>query len=109
MLNRSKTFLKLYFLVLFVLVAIVPSQAQDVGTMITDVVDQAETVLTTIAGGFAIIGLLGLAIMYMGSSIPFLAEWKQNNPQAASNIIKGLFIMLFVGSGGVAVFLSGIA
>jgi hypothetical protein len=108
MLNRWKTFLKLYFFVLFVLVAIVPSQAQDVGGMITDFVDQTKTILMSVAGGAAIIGLLGLAIMYMGSSIPFLAEWKQNNPQASSNIIKGLFILLFVGSGAVTVFLSGI-
>jgi hypothetical protein len=106
--NRWKFFLKVYFLVLLVFVAIVPSYAQDVTTMITDFFDQVETVLMTVAGSAAIIGLLGLAILNMGSVFPFVAEWKQENPKAAKNIMTGLFILLFVGSGAVTVFLSGI-
>ena len=61
-----------------------------------------EVFLTNIAGVAAVIGFLGLAIMYMGSSFPLVSDWKQENPKASRDVVMGLVILLFVGGGGLA-------
>ncbi len=43
----------------------------------------------------AVIGFLGLGIMYMGSSWPFLSDWKKENPKAANQVVIGLLFVIF--------------
>ena len=62
--------------------------------------------MIAVATSAAVIGFLGLALMNLGSSIPFIAEWKQENPKAARSVITGLLILIFVGGGGLVGLLS---
>jgi hypothetical protein len=39
-----------------------------------------------------------LPYMYMGSSIPFLSDWKRDNPKAAHHVVMGLLFVVFSGS-----------
>ncbi|MBL1137997.1 MAG: hypothetical protein D8M56_22065, partial [Chloroflexi bacterium] len=39
-----------------------------------------------------------LPYMYLGSSIPVIAEWKKNNPQASSSVVMGLIFVLLASS-----------
>lgn len=61
-----------------------------------------EGTLLTISGSVAVIGVIGLGIMYAGSSLPLISDWKQNNPKAFSQVTWGLIFLVFAGSGGVA-------
>jgi hypothetical protein len=98
--QRRTTLLLSLLFVLAVLVT--PVAAQDWEAQITDFFDTFESLLTTVAASCAVIGFIGLAIMYLGSSFPLLADWKQKNPDASSNVIKGLILLIFVGGGGLA-------
>lgn len=64
---------------------------------ITDVQD----LLLAIAGSVAVIAVLGLAFMYLGSSLPIVSDWKANNPKAFTNVSIGLFLLVFAAGGGV--------
>ena len=68
-------------------------------------IESIKTTMMTITGSVAVIGLLGLAAMYLLSPIPVFADWKANNPKAFSTVVTGLLIAIFAGSGGVAVLL----
>ena len=46
----------------------------------------------------AFLGFCGLGIMYMGSSIPIISDWKRNNPQASSQVVMGLIFVLLASS-----------
>ncbi len=46
----------------------------------------------------AVIGFVGLGIMYMGSSWPLLGDWKKDNPKAASQVVIGLLFVIFAAS-----------
>ena len=46
----------------------------------------------------AIIGFIGLGIMYMGSSWPLIGDWKRDNPKAANQVVVGLFFVIFASS-----------
>jgi hypothetical protein len=46
----------------------------------------------------AFLGFCGLGIMYMGSSIPIISDWKRNNPQASSQVVLGLIFVLLASS-----------
>ena len=46
----------------------------------------------------AFLGFVGLGIMYMGSSIPIISDWKRNNPQASSQVVMGLIFVLLASS-----------
>lgn len=65
-----------------------------------------EDLMMAVATSAAVIGFIGLAIMNLGSSIPFIAEWKQENPKAARSVVTGLIILIFVGGGGLVGLLS---
>jgi len=69
------------------------------GDPISGLVTQAETTMKGIAGSFAAVGLLGLAFMYLGSSLPIVSDWKASHPKAASDVTVGLVILTLVGSG----------
>lgn len=72
-----------------------------VGDQIQTFFTDLEGIMIAISASLAIIAFLGLAFMYMGSSLPFLARWKQNNPDAAQNVFIGLGILLLVSGGTV--------
>lgn len=66
---------------------------------ITTFIENMENVLRGIAISVAIIGILGLGMMYMGSSLPLISEWKQSNPKAFRDVSFGLFFLI-IGSAG---------
>ena len=68
----------------------------------TEVVEGAQNIMLSIASIVAVIAFIGLAFMYMGSSLPVISKWKKNNPDAFSNVMIGLAILLFASGGGVA-------
>jgi hypothetical protein len=39
-------------------------------------IQDIESLLTALAGSIAVIGVLGLAFMYLGSSLPLISDWK---------------------------------
>ena len=64
-------------------------------------IDQVQSLLLAISGSVAVIGILGLGMMYVGSSLPLISEWKQNNPKAFRDVTWGLIFLIFASSGGV--------
>jgi hypothetical protein len=63
---------------------------------------QLEELLLAISGSMAVIGMIGLAIMYLGSSWPLISDWKRDNPRMATQVTIGLILLVFVGGGGLA-------
>jgi hypothetical protein len=89
------------------LIAVAPVSAQaDPMASVEGFFADLEGLMQAVATSAAIIGFMGLALMNFGSSIPFLAEWKQENPKATRNVISGLIILIFVGGGGLVGMLS---
>ena len=62
--------------------------------LFTDIRDVAQV----IAPICAVIGFLGLGIMYLGSSWPILGDWKRDNPKAANQVVVGLLFVIFASS-----------
>jgi hypothetical protein len=69
--------------------------------------EQLRTTMLTLSSIAAVIGVLGVAIMYVLSPLPVLKSWKENNPKAMDNVVIGLIILALVGSGGIAMLLPG--
>lgn len=69
---------------------------------IRDGIGQVQEVLVAIAATFAVISVLCLGLMYMGSSIPFVADWKQNNPKAFTNVTIGLILTIIASGTGIS-------
>jgi hypothetical protein len=69
---------------------------------VTDFVSDIESLLRTISASVAVIGILGLGMMYLGSSLPLISEWKQNNPKAFRDVTWGLIFIIFASGGAVA-------
>jgi phage-related minor tail protein len=63
-------------------------------TLFTDIQAAAQT----IAPIAAVIGFLGLGLMYMGSSWPIIGDWKKDNPKAANQVVIGLLFVIFASS-----------
>ena len=57
-----------------------------------------QGIVQVIAPIAAVIGFVGLGIMYMGSSWPLLGDWKKDNPKAASQVVIGLLFVIFAAS-----------
>ncbi len=55
---------------------------------------EAQTVAQLVAPMAAFLGLIGLGIMYMGSSWPIISSWKQDNPRAANQVVVGLLFVI---------------
>lgn len=68
--------------------------AQSIQQLFTDIRDAAQ-IIAPIA---AVIGFLGLGIMYMGSSLPLIGDWKKENPKAANQVVVGLLFVIFASS-----------
>jgi phage-related minor tail protein len=62
--------------------------------LFTDIRDTAQL----IAPIAAVIGFLGLGLLYMGSSWPIIGDWKKDNPKAANQVVIGLLFVIFASS-----------
>ena len=62
---------------------------------VQDLFNDIRDVAQLIAPIAAIIGFIGLGIMYMGSIWPIIGQWKQDNPRAANQVVVGLFFVVF--------------
>ena len=93
-------------LVLMLMTMPIIAQDADVGGQVENFFQDIEDIMMAVATSAAVIGFIGLAIMNLGSSIPFIAEWKQENPKAARSVMTGLIILIFVGGGGLIGLLS---
>ncbi|MBZ0280777.1 MAG: hypothetical protein K8L97_08540 [Anaerolineae bacterium] len=70
----------------------------DLAQAIEQLFNDVQAVAQVIAPLAAVIGFLGLGIMYMGSSWPFIADWKRDNPKAANQVVIGLLFVIFASS-----------
>jgi phage-related minor tail protein len=68
--------------------------ADFVQQLFTDIRDTAQ-IIAPIA---AVIGFLGLGLLYMGSSWPIIGDWKRDNPKAANQVVIGLLFVIFASS-----------
>ena len=69
-----------------------------VSTAVEGFFTDLKSLLQVIAPIFAFLGVIGLGLMYLGSSFPVLGDWKKNNPQAASSVVMGLIFVLLASS-----------
>jgi len=74
----------------------------DLGNSVETFFAEFEELLLLVSGSLAVIGVIGLAIMYLGSSWPLISDWKRDNPKVASQVTVGLLLLIFVGGGGLA-------
>ncbi len=69
-----------------------------IADFIQQVFGDVQGIVQVIAPIAAVIGFVGLGIMYMGSSWPLLGDWKKDNPKAASQVVIGLLFVIFAAS-----------
>lgn len=100
--NRLRRLLPVYALMFLFLLPMSTFAQTDVMTSIENFFDDAETVLIAIAGSVAIIGMIGIAMMYMSAPIPVVSTWKKNNPEAIGDVVKGLVFLILVSGGTIA-------
>jgi len=55
---------------------------------------EAQSVAQLVAPMAAFLGMIGLGVMYMGSSWPIISQWKQDNPRAANQVVVGLLFVI---------------
>jgi phage-related minor tail protein len=67
----------------------------DLATFIEQLFGDVQTAAQTIAPLVAVIGFIGLGVMYMSSSWPIIGDWKKENPKAASQVVMGLVFVVF--------------
>jgi phage-related minor tail protein len=70
----------------------------DLSTAIQDLFGDIQTTAQIIAPIAAIIGFIGLGVMYMGASWPLIGDWKRDNPKAANQVVIGLLFVVFASS-----------
>jgi phage-related minor tail protein len=70
----------------------------NLGDAIQDLFNDVRDVAQIIAPIAAVIGFLGLGLMYMGSSWPIIGDWKKDNPKAANQVVVGLLFVVFASS-----------
>jgi hypothetical protein len=68
--------------------------SQAIQNLFNDIRDAAQTIAPVVA----IIGFIGLGIMYLGSSWPIVGDWKRDNPKAANYVVMGLIFVIFASS-----------
>ncbi|MHB8629183.1 MAG: hypothetical protein ACYDBJ_21645 [Aggregatilineales bacterium] len=67
----------------------------NLATQLNDMFTSLLTIAHNIAPAVGILGFIGLGLMYMGSTWPIIGPFKQQHPQAASDVMLGLFFVLF--------------
>jgi hypothetical protein len=68
--------------------------AQAIQDLFTDILTTAQTIAPVVA----VVGFIGLGIMYLGSSWPIIGDWKRDNPKASNYVIVGLLFVIFASS-----------
>ena len=70
----------------------------DLATALEQFFGDVQAAAQTIAPLIAVIGFIGLGVMYMGSSWPIIGDWKKDNPKAANQVVMGLVFVIFASS-----------
>ncbi len=70
----------------------------DLSTAVQNLFGDIRNTAQIIAPIAAVIGFLGLGLMYMGSSWPLIGDWKKDNPKAANQVVVGLLFIVFASS-----------
>ncbi len=70
----------------------------DLSTAIQQLFGDVRDVAQIMAPISAVIGFIGLGIMYIGSSWPIISDWKRDNPKAANQVVVGLLFIVFASS-----------
>jgi len=70
----------------------------DLSTAIQDLFGDIRDVAQIVAPIAAVIGFIGLGVMYVGSSWPLIGDWKKDNPKAANQVVVGLLFIVFASS-----------
>jgi len=70
----------------------------NLGDAVQELFTDIRGVAQLIAPIAAVIGFLGLGLMYMGSSWPIIGDWKKDNPKAANQVVVGLLFVVFASS-----------
>lgn len=70
----------------------------DLSQAIQDLFNDIRDTAQIIAPVVAVIGFVALGIMYLGSSLPIIGDWKRDNPKAASQVVIGLLFVVFASS-----------
>jgi hypothetical protein len=73
--------------------------------VIQDFIRELESTLLAVAGSMAVIGVLGLGMMYLGSPLPLISQWKQEHPKAFNDVTLGLIFLVLASGGGIAALL----
>ncbi len=60
--------------------------------------NDAKDIAQLIAPLCAVLGFIGLGIMYMWSSWPLISDWKRDNPRAANQVVLGLIFIIVASS-----------
>ena len=68
-------------------------------------IQDVESTLLAVSGSVAVIGVLGLGFMYLGSSLPLVSQWKAEHPKAFNDVTLGLIFLVIASGGGVAAIL----
>lgn len=75
-------------------------------TAIENVITRFQGMMTAIAGSVAVIGVMGLGMMYIGSSLPLISEWRENNPKAFRDVTWGLIFLIIASGTGLTAILT---
>ncbi|MEO8396524.1 MAG: hypothetical protein ABI700_26255 [Chloroflexota bacterium] len=70
----------------------------DLSTAVQNLFGDIRTTAQIIAPIAAVIGFIGLGVMYVGSSWPLIGDWKKDNPKAANQVVIGLLFIVFASS-----------
>ena len=70
----------------------------DLSTAVQNLFGDIRNTAQIIAPIAAVIGFIGLGLMYMGSSWPLIGDWKKDNPKAANQVVVGLLFIVFASS-----------
>ena len=70
----------------------------DLATFIEQLFGDVQAAAQTIAPLVAVVGFIGLGVMYMSSSWPIIGDWKKDNPKAANQVVMGLIFVIFASS-----------
>ena len=95
--------LPLLYIILLLLTAVTPLYAQSgvggLGDVATDFFTELQGDIQGIALAAAAVSFLTLGLIYVLSTWPPVAQYKQQHPDLMQNVIVGLVIILFVSGG----------
>jgi hypothetical protein len=88
-------------LLILALTSVTPlyAQVEGLGDVATDFFEGLQDVIQGIALAAAAVSFLTLGLIYVLSTWPPVAQYKQQHPDLMQNVIVGLVIILFVSGG----------